>query len=297
MNNKHTPPPRPDLKLQVKTEVELMTFLLEQLPHKNRNNVKTLLRDKQILVNGKIVTQFNHPLLPENQVEIRGNKVPESQQYKGINIVFEDHYLIVIDKEAGILSIATDTEKRQTAYSLLSDHVKKHNPNNKIFVVHRLDRETSGLMIFAKNENVKNLLQETWVDTVEERTYLAMVQSPMKKPEGKIESYLHESKALIVYSSQNPNSGQKAITHYKTLKSNTFYTLLQVNLETGRKNQIRVHLQEMGHPIIGDQKYGSKVSPINRLGLHAWVLAFAHPITKEAMRFETEIPKKFSRLV
>ena len=130
MNNKHTPPPRPDLKLQVKTEVELMTFLLEQLPHKNRNNVKTLLRDKQILVNGKIVTQFNHLLLPENTVEVRGSKVPESQQYKGLNIVFEDHYLIVIDKEAGILSIATDTEKRQTAYSLLSDHVKKQNPNN-----------------------------------------------------------------------------------------------------------------------------------------------------------------------
>lgn len=174
--------------------------------------------------------------------------------------------------------------------------MKEQDPANKIFVVHRLDRETSGIMIFAKSEEIQAKLQENWNETIIERTYIAVVEKPIEKDKDVITSYLRESKALIVYSSNKPSEGQKAITHYSTIKKNAKYSLLEVNLETGRKNQIRVHMQVIGHSIIGDKKYGSTVSPINRLGLHAQVLAFTHPITKEQMRFETPIPKIFLKL-
>jgi 23S rRNA pseudouridine1911/1915/1917 synthase len=195
-----------------------------------------------------------------------------------------------------MLSIATDRREDQTAYSILSRHVKQQSPTHKIFIVHRLDRETSGVMVFAKSEKIQKLLQETWGPTTKERTYLAVVGGVLAQSSGTIVSYLNESKALIVYSSQNPNQGQKAITHYETIQSNKQFSLLKVNLETGRKNQIRVHMQDLGHSVVGDKKYGSNLNPIGRLGLHAWVLGFTHPITKEKMRFETKVPPKFLSL-
>ncbi len=284
---------RPSAYLKVTEEVELMSFLIAQLPHKNRNNIKTLLRDKQVLVEGRVVTQYNHLLKPNQKVEISGSKARKEQKYTGLTILFEDPYLIVIDKQEGVLSIATDRREDQTAYSILSNHVKQQNSSNKIFIVHRLDRETSGVMVFAKSEKIQKLLQETWGPTTKERTYLAVVGGALTEPSGTIISYLNESKALIVYSSQNPNQGQKAITHYETVKSNQRFSLLKVNLETGRKNQIRVHMQDLGHPVVGDKKYGSHLNPIGRLGLHAWILGFTHPITQEKLRFETKIPPKF----
>ncbi len=191
---------------------------------------------------------------------------------------------------------STEKQKDNTAYSILSSHVKKQDPRNRIFVVHRLDRETSGLMMFAKSEKIQKLLQESWNATIEERTYLAVVEGYVEKKQDTITSYLVESKALIVYSSKNPEVGQKAVTHYEVLKSNKNFSLLKVNLETGRKNQIRVHAKGMGHSVIGDEKYGAKTDPIKRLGLHAWVLAFKHPTTGKDFRFETEIPAKFTNL-
>lgn len=287
---------KPSTYLKVTDEVELMSFLIAQLPHKNRNNIKTLLRDKQVLVEGRIVTQYNHLLKPNQKVEISGSKGRKEQKYTGLTILFEDVHLIVIEKQEGMLSIATDRRETQTAYSILSNHVKQQNPSNKIFIVHRLDRETSGVMIFAKSEKIQKMLQETWGPTTKERTYLAVVHGVLNEPSGIIMSYLNESKALIVYSSQNPNQGQKAITHYEVIQSNQQFSLLKVNLETGRKNQIRVHMQDLGHSVVGDKKYGSTLNPIGRLGLHAWVLGFTHPITKEKFRFETKIPSKFLSL-
>lgn len=287
---------KPTAYLKVTEEVELMSFLIAQLPHKNRNNIKTLLRDKQILVEGRVVTQYNHLLKPNQKVEISGSKARKEQKYTGVTILYEDPHLIVIDKQEGVLSIATDNREDQTAYRILSNHVKLQNPSHKIFVVHRLDRDTSGVMVFAKSEKVQKLMQESWGPTTKERTYLAVVEGMLTEPFGTIISYLNESKALIVYSSQNPQQGQKAITHYETLKSNKQFSLLKVNLETGRKNQIRVHCQDLGHPIVGDKKYGSNFNPIGRLGLHAWVLGFIHPITNEKLRFETKIPQKFTGL-
>lgn len=283
-------------QFKVTEETELLVFLLAKITGKSRNDVKALLRDKQIYIDGQAVTQFNHPLKPEQVVEVKWKKAPEEQKYRGLSIIFEDQYLIVIEKQAGVLSIATEKQKDNTAYSTLSDHVKRQDPRNRIFVVHRLDRETSGLMMFAKSEKIQKLLQESWNATIEERTYLAVVEGYVEKKQDTITSYLVESKALIVYSSKNPDVGQEAITHYEVLRSNKNFSLLKVNLETGRKNQIRVHAKDIGHSVVGDEKYGAKSDPIKRLGLHAWVLAFKHPITKKDLHFETEMPSKFVNL-
>lgn len=287
---------KPSAYLKVKEEAQLMAFLLAQMPQKSRNNIKSLLRDKQVLVEGKVVTQYNHPLKPDQKVEISGRKAQKEKIYNGLTILFEDDHLIVIEKQEGLLSVGTDNKDNQTAYRLLSSHVKQENERNKIFIVHRLDRDTSGVMVYAKSEKVQQLLQTSWGFTTKERTYLAVVEGELPQPSGTISSYLNESRALIVYSSQNPNQGQKAITHYKTIKSNKHYSLLEVNLETGRKNQIRVHCQDLGHSIVGDKKYGANLNPIGRLGLHAWILGFVHPITEEKLRFETKVPPKFLRL-
>jgi 23S rRNA pseudouridine1911/1915/1917 synthase len=192
--------------------------------------------------------------------------------------------------------VATDKEKRRTAYAFLSSHVKAENPENKIFIVHRLDRETSGLLLFARNEKIKQQIQQNWEETIIQRTYVAVVEGEVSQDAGTITSWLTESKALKVYSSQNPQHGSKSITHYKKITANEHYTLLQLNLETGRKHQIRVHLQDLGHPVVGDAKYGSKEKPIGRLALHAQVLAFTHPITNTLSRFETPVPPKFMKL-
>lgn len=293
----HKPKPKDSqTKFTVTENAELMKFLIASMPHKNRNNIKSMLSNKQVFVDGKVVKQFNHPLLPGQTVEVRWNRIPEEKKYRGITIVFEDKDLIVIDKHAGMLSIATDNKLEETAYNMLSKHVKSQGNDNKIFVVHRLDKDTSGLMMFAKSEQVQQILQKNWGDIVTERTYIAIVEGAPEKSEGIITSYLRESKALVVYSSQNPKDGDKAVTHYQMMRANRDFAMLKVNLETGKKNQVRVHMQDIGHPVIGDKKYGSHSNPIGRLGLHAWVLAFKHPINHEQMRFETAIPRKFLRL-
>jgi 23S rRNA pseudouridine1911/1915/1917 synthase len=282
-----------DLKFEVVQDAELLIFLLEKMPHKSRNDVKALLRDKKVFVEGEAISQFNQVLSSGQKIEIRWEKPPEEIKIRGLKIIFEDQHLIVIDKEAGVLSIATEKQKEYTAYSILSHYVKKQDPANKIFVVHRLDKDTSGIMMYAKSQKIQKALQEKWNDNILERTYLAVVEGIVAKPVGKIISYLTESKALIMYSSQNPEHGQKAVTYYEVMKTSKKNSLLQVNLETGRKNQIRVHMKDLGHSVIGDDKYGAITNPVKRLGLHAWVLAFTHPVTKEAMRFETEMPKAF----
>ncbi|MBN8820502.1 MULTISPECIES: RluA family pseudouridine synthase [unclassified Spirosoma] len=296
------PPRRPggkraDLQLIVSEPAELMAFLIAKLPHKNRNNIKSLLRNKQILIDGKVYTQFNHPLQPEQVVTVAANRAPETSQYRGLTLLYEDPDIIVINKQAGLLSMATAKERDRTAYGILSDYVKKENPKNKIFIIHRLDRETSGVMMFARSENVQQLMQESWNSTTKQRTYVALVEGVPKPPEGTITSYLRESKALIVYSSQNPDNGQLSVTNYRVAKAANGYALVELELETGRKNQIRVHMSDIGHPIAGDTKYGAQTDPIGRLGLHAETLAFTHPITGEAMRFDAPVPKTFLSIV
>lgn len=280
----------------VAEEDTLLHFLITKLPQKSRNLVKTVLKDRQVFVEKKAITQFDHPLIPGQQVEVRWDRVAAATEGPGLKIIHEDEDIIVIDKPSGLLTVATDKEKRKTAYAMLSDYVKSQDPQNKIFIIHRLDRETSGLLMFAKNETIKKKIQETWETTIAERTYVAVVEGRVEPAEGTITSWLTESSALIVYSSQKPHLGKKAITHYKKIRDNGTFSLLQLNLETGRKHQIRVHMQEIHHPIVGDDKYGASENPLRRMGLHAQVLAFIHPKTNKLCRFETAIPGKFLRL-
>ena len=287
---------REDTTLEVNEEIILMQYLLQTLTHKSRDNVKSMLRNKLVFVNDKLITQFNHLLHPGDTVAIKWGVDAGGGINRNLNILYEDDHIIVIDKHAGLLSIASDKEKDQTAYSILSTHVKLQNPASKIFVVHRLDRDTSGVMMFAKSERVQSALQKSWKVSIRERTYIAVVEGKVEEQEGIRSSYIYESKALVMHSSQNPDKGDLAVTRYKTIKANNDYSLLEVTLETGKKNQIRLHMQEIGHSIAGDKKYGATGNPIGRLGLHASILEFVHPITMKIMRFESKIPAKFRRL-
>ncbi|GAL87484.1 pseudouridine synthase, RluA family [Sporocytophaga myxococcoides] len=285
------------LIFKVAADTDLMKFLMEMLPHKSRTHIKSLLTHKQIYVDGKPVSQYNTPLAKGQEVSIdKGNNRAEIN-IPGIKIIYEDKDLIVINKAEGLLSIATEYGTDETAYSLLSKYLKTQHYSNRIFIVHRLDRDTSGVMMYAKSQHIQELLQKDWNNNVTERTYLAIVQGVPEKDKDTISSYLKESKTYKVHSGKSPVPGsEKAITKYEILMSKDNYSLVKVNIETGKKNQIRVHMQDIGHPIIGDKKYGSTVNPIKRLGLHAWVLAFTHPVTNKEMRFQTELPGKFRKI-
>lgn len=291
------PPIAKTVILKVTAETELMKFLIEMLPHKSRTHIKSLLTNKQVYIDGKQVSQYNTPLTVGQEVSIGKGSTKAATSLRGVKIIFEDKDLLVINKEEGLLSMATENGNDETAYSLLSSYVKSQHHSNRIFIVHRLDRDTSGVMLFAKSQHVQELLQKEWYSNVTERTYLAIVEGVPAKEKDTISSYLRESKAFKVHSSKEQVAdSQHAITHYAKVMSTGNYSLLKVNLETGRKNQIRVHMEEIGHPVVGDKKYGSTQNPIKRLGLHAWVLAFTHPVTKKEMRFETELPAKFKRI-
>lgn len=283
-------------RLQVRDSSELMPFLIEQMPAQARNNIKSLLTHRQVQVDGEVVTQYNHPLKAGQEVTIHWSLIRNEPRRKGLKILYEDSEIIVIDKPAGLLSIASEKEKEHTAYHELTDHVRKTDPASRIFIVHRLDRDTSGVMLFAKNEAAKRILQEEWKDIVVERAYIAVVEGRVQYPEGTVKSWLKETKTRLMYSSNRAGDGLEAETHYKVLKTASDYSLLEIRLKTGRKNQIRVHMKDMGHSIVGDKKYGATSNPMGRLGLHAHILAFYHPDTRELMRFETEVPGRFMQL-
>lgn len=286
-----------ELRIKVTKEMELMSFLMEKLEGKSRNNIKSLLLHRQVSINNKAISQYNHVLKEGQEVIINFNKTRVDDHVNGFEILFEDEHIIVITKPVGLLSVATDKEKDKTAYNILKKHVKESDPSNKIFIVHRLDKGTSGVMIFAKSEKAQQILQSEWKKRVQERIYIAVVEGKMKLEANTIISYLAENKAYVSYSTPNEKEGKKAVTHYKVLKANKKYSLLELKLGTGRKNQIRCHLKEEGNSIIGDPKYGAKTNPIKRLGLHALAIKFIHPITNELLSFDTRIPTQFTNLV
>ncbi len=280
---------------KVDKDNELMKFLMEKMPQNSRNNIKSLLTQRRVMVDDVIVSQYNAPLKEGQKVSITKTKITK-HKLEGVSIVYEDNDILVVEKERGILSVATQNEREKTAYNILKNYLKEKNSKDKIFVVHRLDRDTSGVMIFAKSEKAQDILQTTWNDSVKERTYVALVEGNVKKNSDTIISYLAENKAMITYSTDNEEEGKKAVSHYKVLKRNKNYSLLEVNIETGRKNQIRVHMQDLGHSVVGDKKYGSTKNPIKRLGLHAHTIVFKHPITKEVLSFTSKIPEAFLSL-
>ncbi len=209
---------------------------------------------------------------------------------KKLNIVYEDKYLLIINKPAKVLTIATNKGNEHNLYSEVYDYL--HKKNQKVFIVNRLDKDTSGLVVFAKSEEIKSLMQDNWNEVI--RKYYAIVEGQIKS-EGEVESYLKETKTLLTYSTKD-KSGKYAKTIYKPINSNKKYTLLIINILTGRKNQIRVHMQDINHPIVGDKKYGSNTNPINRMCLHAYYLKFIHPKTKDLIELSIDLPKEFEKL-
>lgn len=278
----------------IKNPTELLPYLISLWPQKSRTQIKNLLTNKQIVINGKTVTKHNAIVKPGDRVAIAAKQSQVSGEDSELfTIVHEDDALIVINKQAGVLTIATEGEKTRTAYSALSRYVKQQHPSNKIFIVHRLDRDTSGLLVFAKKPEIQKSLQENWNEVIIRRTYLAIAEGVVKESEGQIRSWLHENRCMTLYSSQNPDGGKLAITNFKVVRRSSAYSMLEVDLLTGRKNQIRVHLKDLGHSIAGDRKYGAKTNPIGRMGLHASHLEFIHPITREHLKFKAPAPKKF----
>lgn len=293
---------KPDIKLVVTDEdfiinedgekaCQLLSFLYAKLDKLPRSKVKSHLEHKEVYVNGKPITKFNYYLKKGHEVIISQNFIEYEPATTHLKILFEDDDIIVINKPSGLLSISTKKEKEATAYHYLNEYVKQKNKNERIYVVHRLDRETSGVLMVAKNEKIKTLFQENWNDLVRYRGYQAIVEGKVEKPKDQIKSWLLETKTHMMYSSETEGDGQLAITNYEVIKQGTLYTKLSIWLETGRKNQIRVHMKDMGHPIAGDKMYGATTNPSRRLLLHAHKLVIVNPITKEEMTFETPFEK------
>lgn len=283
-----------NLVFKIKETSELMNFLIEKLQGKNKNNIKSLLKNGQVLVNKVSVSQFNHKLEINDEVEISKSRVTKTS-LKGIEVIFEDDEIVAIDKSEGLLSMGTDKEKEKTAYNIVRNYIKSKDPKGKVFIVHRLDRGTSGVMIFAKNPEIQQKLQSKWFEIVKERKYVAVVEGKVEKDKDTIISYLKENSAMVIYSSPKKIDGsKKAITHYEVLNRSKGYTLIEANIETGRKNQIRVHMQSIGNSVAGDKKYGAKTNPLKRLSLHARTIIFTHPTTGKEIALNTKIPKKFN---
>lgn len=282
-------------KVSIKEENTLFPFLQQLLSEQSKSSVKSLLVHRQISINGKVTTQFDAPLKAGDEVEISYERGREEFKHPLLRIIWEDNDLIVVNKKEGLLSVSNDRVKERTAYHLLSDYVKKTDERNRIFVLHRLDRGTSGLMMFAKNQRIQRILQSDWNSIVTARTYVAVVEGKPEKETDLIVSNLAENSQMQVYVTAG-DDGREAITRYRLLHSNNNYSLLELNLETGRKNQIRAQMDYIGHPIAGDIKYGAETNPTGRLMLHARRIFFIHPDTGEEMRFETSIPAAFTSL-
>lgn len=280
----------------VREDCELMDFLMKAMDGISRTKVKKLLTYDSVYVNDRAVSQHDFPLKPNMRVSIKRSS--EGNKFKNfwVKIVFEDDHLIVVDKKPGILSSST-SPKDESVKSILNYYLDKSHQHANAHTVHRLDKFTSGLMIFAKSKKVALQFEEDWKERVYDRRYVALAHGELPKSQGTVSSYLKDDSHYVTHSSQEDNGGKFAVTHYKKLKSGNGYSLVELQLETGRKNQIRVHLQDLGCPVVGDLKYGDGSDPIGRLGLHAYKLCFKHPVTGEDLRFESDIPKAFSAVV
>ena len=278
----------------VDREAPLLDWMLSVLPG-SRTKIKAILQGRGIKVDGKQITQFDFPLKPGMKVSVSKSKKNDTFKSRYVNIVYEDRWLIVVEKKVGILSMAAG-HCSLNVKSVLDDYFKRTRQKCNAHVVHRLDRDTSGLMIYAKDMQTEQLLERDWHGTVYDRRYVAVVSGEMEEDEGTIANWLKDNAAYVTYSSPVDNGGKYAVTHFHTLKRTTEHSLVEFRLETGRKNQIRVHTSDMGHPVCGDIKYGNGDDPLHRLCLHAYVLCFYHPVTGKPMEFETPIPAQFRSL-
>ena len=294
-----------------------MDFLIAKMGGMARSSVKQLLGQRRVKVGNAIQTRHDFALKAGDVVTVSSGRGNSQLNHPKLKIVYEDDDLIVVNKQPGLLTVAaTPGSSETTAYSILRAYVKRQNARAGIFVVHRLDRETSGLLVFARSQELQHYMREYWRELVTERTYIALAEGVLEPREGKITTWLTEDKRnAVVYSSPVDDGGDLAITNYKVLRTtppqpspqgrehgqqlSSSYSLVELHLETGRTNQIRVHLASKGCPVVGDRKYGhgNESSPIDRLCLHAKVLAFIHPVTEKTVRFESPVPKEFNRVL
>lgn len=283
--------------MTVEKESFLLDFLYQNLDCYSKKKIKSFLAHGNILVEDLITTKYNMKLKPGMKIKLIFGKVVFDRKKKPLPILYEDKEFIVINKPSGLLSVATDKEKDNTAYHMVREHVKNVSHKENIYVVHRLDQETSGVLLFTKNEKLRDLLQDNWNDLVVKRQYIAIIKGTLKEKQGTIKTYLKEGKNQLVYVTKDKKEGKLSITHYQVMKVKNGYTLLNILLDTGRKNQIRVHMKELGYPIIGDKKYGSKINPLKRLGLHAKEISFIHPVTNKKYTFQAPIPVEFKKVI
>ena len=278
-------------------ETTLLQCLEQKLSDHKRSSLKAMMKYGQVAVNGVPTSQFDVTVQPGDEMSVNFTRPFVTFSHPRIRLVYEDDDIIVVHKGSGILSVGTDNRSDGTAYSIVRNYLKNKDPHLKLFIIHRLDRDTSGLMMFAKNIEAKEAMQHNWNNMVLSRTYVAVVEGKVEEESGTVRSYLAETSQYEVYSTQNPEEGQLAITRYKRLDCRHGYSLIELSLDTGRKNQIRVHMKDLGHPIVGDRKYGAKSSPLRRMALHARTLRFVHPVTRKDMLFETPIPSRFLSLL
>ena len=281
----------------VREETTLLEFIISTMDGISRNRAKDILAGHGITVDRQQTTRYDLPLHPGQVVRISKHKGGSQLQNHYVRIVYEDKELIVIEKAEGILSMPA-TAKQYSVKQVLDEYFEKRHFKCTAHTVHRLDRETSGLMMYAKNLETAQILEDNWHDIVFDRRYVALVSGEMEHEGGTIQSWLKDNKAYFTYSSpEDPGGGKFAVTHYHTLQTSPHCSLVELKLETGRKNQIRVHMQDIGHPVCGDRKYGDGFDPIHRLALHAYRLHFYHPRTGEVMQFETPIPRNFLEFI
>ena len=278
----------------VEEEAPLLEWLLAHLKG-SKTKIKATLQGRGIKVNGKVTTQFDYQLQPGAKIAVSQTKKNDQFKSRYVKVVYEDRWLVVVEKNVGILSMAAG-HKSLNVKSVLDDYFKKSGQRCTAHVVHRLDRDTSGLLVYAKDMETEQILERNWHEIVYDRRYVAVVSGEVEPDEGTIANWLRDNKAYYTYSSPVDNGGKYAVTHFHVLNRTTEHSLVEFQLETGRKNQIRVHAADMGHPVCGDPKYGNGDDPIHRLCLHACVLCFYHPVTNERMEFDTPIPTQFLQL-
>ncbi|MBE6286368.1 MAG: RluA family pseudouridine synthase [Bacteroidales bacterium] len=282
------------LTFKVAQEALLIEFLMEKMHGISRNRAKALISNRVVLVNNAITTHPLTELKTGQVVQVDRSKRKMAFHSNELDIVYEDPYLLIIDKHPGLLSMSNNS-RQQTVQSVLNRYLEKGGGRNTSHLVHRLDRDTSGLMVYAKDVQTQQSLVRGWQELVTDRRYIALVEGEFENPRGVVKSWLTEDKRFVTHSSPVDNGGKFAVTHYNVLASSNGYSLVECELETGRKNQIRVHMADLGHPVVGDHKYGSDNDPIRRLGLHAYMLCFTHPVTGKHMRFETPVPVLFEK--
>lgn len=289
--------PRSIKEYKVYKETTLMEFLLFKMPGAPRKTIKSLLAHHQVAVGGVMISQFDYALVPEDIVTVSKKAIRRAPTTFSLPILFEDEDIVAIDKPSGLLSVATEREKGKTAYRYVSDYLKAKDAKSRAYVVHRLDEDTSGVLIFAKSNEVKEALQNAWQQIVSKRGYYAIVEGIPNPPEATLKDYLDQDDFQLVYVTKNKTKGKLAITHYKVVTSKYGYCLLDVDISSGRKNQIRVQLGAKGHYVIGDDKYGNPANPMKRLGLHAYELDFINPLNKKQYRICSPMPKEFKALI